>query len=106
MAADAALALAGGYPMLFLGIALWGLHMGLTQGILTRMIADVAPQEYRGTAFGMFNLMSGAALLASSAAAGGLWDWQGPAATFWMGAGIAALSVVATPWLAAGEAER
>ncbi len=90
--ADIALALADGYPLLFAGIALWGLHMGLTQGILATLIADVAPDAYRGTAFGMFNLLSGAGLLAASVLAGWLWDHHGPAATFWAGAGIALLA--------------
>jgi MFS family permease len=90
--ADIALALADGYPLLFAGIALWGLHMGLTQGILATLIADVAPHAYRGTAFGMFNLLSGAGLLAASVLAGWLWDRHGPAATFWAGAGIAVLA--------------
>lgn len=95
-AADVALALADGYALLFVGIALWGLHMGLTQGILASMIADVAPIVYRGTAFGVFNLLSGAALLAASAVAGWLWDQHSPSAAFWMAALIAAMSVAAT----------
>ncbi len=90
--ADIALALADGYPLLFAGIALWGLHMGLTQGILATLIADVAPDAYRGTAFGMFNLLSGAGLLGASVLAGWLWDRHGPAMTFWVGAGIALLA--------------
>ncbi|HXH00583.1 MAG TPA: MFS transporter, partial [Xanthomonadaceae bacterium] len=64
-AADVALALADGYPLLFAGIALWGLHMGLTQGILSSLVADSAPADYRGTAFGLFNLVSGAGLFAA-----------------------------------------
>lgn len=94
-AADIALALANGYALLFAGIALWGLHMGLTQGILASMIADVAPMAYRGTAFGVFNLLSGAALLIASGLAGWLWDRHSPAATFWMGAAIAAMAAIA-----------
>lgn len=94
-AADIALALANGYALLFAGIALWGLHMGLTQGILASMIADVAPMAYRGTAFGMFNLLSGAALLIASGLAGWLWDRHSPAATFWMGATVAAMAAIA-----------
>ena len=99
-AADVALALAQGYVGLFAGIALWGLHMGLTQGILATLIADVAPAAHRGTAFGMFNLLSGAALLLASALAGWLWDAHGPATTFWAGAAIAVLATLATPSLA------
>lgn len=98
--ADIALALADGLGLLFIGIALWGLHMGLTQGILASMVADVAPQQYRGTAFGVFNLVSGGGLLIASAAAGGLWDAFGPPSTFWMGAVVAGIATVATPGLA------
>ncbi|MDB6163333.1 MAG: hypothetical protein JWL98_765 [Xanthomonadaceae bacterium] len=94
VAADVALASAGGYALLFLGIALWGLHMGMTQGILATLIADVAPVAHRGTAFGVFNLMSGAGLLAASALAGWLWDRHGPPATFWAGAVLALLAAV------------
>jgi MFS family permease len=96
-AADVALASADGYGLLFAGIALWGLHMGLTQGILATLIADVAPAEYRGTAFGMFNLLSGAGLLGASGLAGWLWDRHGPAATFWVGAAIALAATLCVP---------
>jgi MFS family permease len=96
-AADVALASADGYGMLFTGIALWGLHMGMTQGILATLITDVAPTQYRATAFGMFNLLSGAGLLAASALAGWLWDRQGPAATFWAGALIALVCALCIP---------
>ncbi len=96
-AADVALASADGNGLLFTGIALWGLHMGLTQGILATLITDVAPTQYRATAFGMFNLLSGAGLLAASALAGWLWDRQGPAATFWAGALIALVSTLCIP---------
>lgn len=68
--ADVALAWANGYVLLFAGIALWGLHIGLTTGILAILIADVSPGAYRGTIFGMFNLLSGAGLLAASVLAG------------------------------------
>ena len=92
--ADALLALAHGYAMLFAGIALWGLHMGLTQGILATLVADTTPAAYRGTAFGMFNLVSGIALLAASAAAGALWDAYGPWAAFASGAVLCLVSGV------------
>ena len=94
LAADVLIALSNTLVGTFVGIALWGLHMGFTQGILATMIVDVAPAEYRGTAFGVFNLASGLALLAASVLAGLLWDWQGPAWTFWMGAGFSLLSIV------------
>lgn len=79
---------------LLLGVALWGLHMGFSQGLLAAMVADTEPNERRGTAFGLFSLMSGIALFAASALAGGLWDRIGASATFYMGAGFAGLSVV------------
>lgn len=94
VAADIALAMAHDYALLFVGIALWGLHMGLSQGILAIMITDVAPAEYRGTAFGVFNLVSGGALLLASGVAGWVWDRYGPASTFWLGTWLAALATV------------
>ncbi len=81
--------------MVFVGIALWGLHMGLSQGVLASMITDRVPAEYRGTAFGVFNLASGLALLIASGGAGLLWDQLSPAATFWAGASIALVGTVA-----------
>ncbi len=97
--ADAALAVEAGHGLLFAGIALWGLHMGLTQGVLASLITDVAPADYRGTAFGAFNLLSGAGLLLASALAGALWDWRGPPATFAAGALLALLTLAAIPLL-------
>jgi MFS family permease len=94
--ADAMLALANGNTLLFLGIAMWGLHMGMTQGLLATLIADVSPVAYRGTAFGVFNLLSGAGLLGASALAGWLWDRHGPPATFWAGAALALIAAVWT----------
>ena len=91
--ADVMLARANGYALLFAGIALWGLHMGLTQGVLASLVADTAPDDLRGTAFGAFNLVSGAALLAASAMAGWLWQAHGPAATFWCGAAVSAIAL-------------
>lgn len=97
--ADVVLAMSRGPAMLFVGVALWGLHMGLTQGIVASMIADVAPPEHRGTAFGVFNLVSGMALLAASVLAGALWDLRGPAWTFSIGAGFALLTLLLVPML-------
>ncbi len=94
--ADLALAMAPGVPMLFVGIGLWGLHMGLTQGILATMITDTVPAAYRATAFGVFNLASGAALLIASGAAGALWEYINPAASFWAGAIVALIAGLAT----------
>lgn len=102
--ADLVLASAAGYALLFAGIALWGLHMGLTQGILATLIADVAPAAYRGTAFGVFNLLSGAGLLAASGVAGWLWDRHGPATPFWAGAAIALVAAACVPLLCSRSA--
>jgi MFS family permease len=92
MAADGVLALVPMLAGVLAGAALWGLHMGLTQGVLARMVADTAPAALRGTAFGVFNLLSGAALFLASALAGGLWEWAGPRATFLAGAALAGLA--------------
>jgi MFS family permease len=93
IAADLLLAFAAGVPLLFAGVLLWGLHMGLTQGLLSAMVAGCAPSELRGTAFGFFNLVSGLALLPASAVAGVLWTWIGPSATFLCGAAFASLTL-------------
>jgi MFS family permease len=94
IASDALLALAAHGPLLWAGIALWGLHMAMTQGLLAAMVAGSAPADLRGTGFGVFNLVSGLALLAASAIAGWLWDQYGAAVTFWCGAAFAALALV------------
>ena len=86
IAADALLAFSDRGAPAWLGTALWGLHMAMTQGLLATMVADTAPADLRGTAFGMFNLVSGVALLVASGLAGLLWDRLGASATF--GAGI------------------
>ena len=91
MVADLVLAQASGMPALLAGVALWGVHMGMTQGILARRVADTAPAQLRGTAFGLFNLVSGLAMLAASVIAGWLWDAFGPAMTFQVGAVFAGL---------------
>lgn len=77
-----------------LGVVLWGLHMGLTQGLLSTLVADAAPAELRGTAFGLSNLLTGTATLVASVVAGGLWDWGGYRATFVAGAIFAGIAVV------------
>jgi MFS family permease len=98
VAADVVLALASGVAALALGVLLWGLHMGLTQGLLAAMVAHAAPAHLRGTAFGVFNLASGVAMLAASVLAGALWHYVGPAATFWAGAALAAAAAAITRW--------
>ena len=92
--ADLVLAAASGWPVLLIGVALWGVHMGMTQGLLAAMVADTAPADLRGTAYGFFNLLSGVAMLLSSAIAGLLWDGFGSAFTFYAGAGFAALALL------------
>lgn len=95
---DLLLAFGHGVAWAFAGIALWGIHLALTQGILSRMVADRAPPRLRGSAFGLFNLATGLALLAASVAAGLLWDRLGSQATFLAAAlcaGIAAVLLVA-----------
>jgi len=99
--ADAVLALAQGWQGVIAGVLLWGLHMGMTQGLLSAMVANAAPSHLRGTAFGLFNLASGAALLVSSALAGWLWDRYGAAVTFAAGA-VFALLTLAALWFKAG----
>jgi predicted MFS family arabinose efflux permease len=93
VAADLLLASGGGWAALALGIALWGLHLGMTQGLLATMVADAAPAELRGTAYGFFNLASGAAMLVASILAGLLWDRFGAAATFQAGAVFSLLAL-------------
>jgi MFS family permease len=94
IAADLVLALANGPLMVLGGAALWGLHMGLTQGLLAALVAGVAPEDLRGTAFGVFNLVCGIALLIASVLAGWLWDAYGPAETFYAGAAFTVLAGV------------
>ena len=75
------------------GVGLWGLHLGLTQGLLAALVADAAPPERRGTAFGVFNLVTGLLLLAASGTAGALWSRFGASATFLGGAAFATLAL-------------
>jgi len=95
IAADLVLAFSGGLVGAALGVALWGLHLGLTQGVLAALVADAAPADQRGAAFGVFNFVSGIAALVASLAAGALWDAIGPGATFLAGALVCALGLVA-----------
>ncbi|MGQ0684382.1 MFS transporter [Bradyrhizobium sp.] len=101
VAADLVLAFTNGIEGVIAGVALWGLHMGFTQGLLAALVADAAPTELRGTAFGMFNLLTGVALLVASVLAGDLWERIGSRGTFLAGA---ALTVVALAALAATKA--
>ncbi len=94
IAADLVLASSSHWSVLLLGVALWGIHMGITQGLLATMVADTAPAELRGTAYGIFNLMSGVAMLVASGLAGLLWDELGAAFTFYAGAAFCVLALV------------
>ena len=93
IAAYGALAVASGIAAFVLGIVLWGLHMGLSQGLLATLIADTAPAEMKGTAFGFFNLMTGLVVLIGNIAAGLIWDAYGSGATFLTGAALSVLAL-------------
>ena len=86
------------------GVLVWGLHMGLTQGLFAAFVADVAPADLRGTAFGLYNLATGLAMLAASVIAGLLWDAGGPTATFLAGAGFTLLALFGMLLLPKGHA--
>jgi MFS family permease len=94
VAADLMLAPATGLVGLLVGISFWGLHMGMTQGLLATMVADTAPDDLRGTAYGFFNLVSGLAMLIASVLTGVLWETVGSAATFYAGAALCAAALV------------
>jgi len=101
IAADLALAFAASPLIVFVGAGLWGLHMAFTQGLLSKLVANTAPAELLGTGFGIFNLVSGGALLLASVIAGSLWNSLGPPATFLAGAvfaAIAAIALLASRW--------
>jgi MFS family permease len=98
IAADLLLASASDWKLLLAGVALWGVHMGMTQGLLAAMVADTAPADLRGTGFGLFNLLGGVAMLIASALAGVLWHYLGSALTFHVGAGIAGLTLAGIFW--------
>lgn len=103
IAADLALATAQTLPMLFAGIVLWGLHMGFSQGILSTLIADSAPQNLKGTAFGLFNLATGLTVILGNVSAGLLWETYGSSSTFLAGAVMAFASLATVPLLSAAR---
>jgi MFS family permease len=94
IAADVVLALVPTFGGVAVGVVLWGLHMGFTQGLFATLVADTSPPELRGTAYGFFNLFTGLAMLAASIIAGALWDVSGPKATFLAGAVFALFTFV------------
>lgn len=98
IAADLVLAQNGRWAIVLVGVSLWGLHMGMTQGLLSKMVADTAPADLRGTAYGFFSLVSGGAVLLASAVAGLLWDRMGAAVTFQAGAAFCVLALVGLAW--------
>jgi MFS family permease len=93
IAADLTIGASASVTALGAGIVLWGAHMGLTQGLLSTLVADAAPPDARGTAFGVFNMVSGVALLAASVLAGWLWSAFGAGATFFAGAAFCAVAL-------------
>jgi len=94
IAADALLAWSNHWAWVWAGISMWGLHLAMTQGLLATMVADTAPEDLRGTAFGFFNLLSGVAMLIASVLAGLLWDWYGAPLTFAAGAVFSAVTLL------------
>ena len=96
--ADIVLASSNHWGVVLSGVALWGIHMGITQGLLATMVADTAPQDLRGTAYGFFNLMSGIAMLLSSVLAGLLWDKLGASFTFYAGALFCVIALFGLAW--------
>jgi MFS family permease len=98
IAADLVLAWSSHWSVVLAGVALWGLHMGMTQGLLATMVADTAPADLRGTAYGFFSLACGLAMLVASAVAGLLWDRLGASFTFLAGAGFSMAAVVLLLW--------
>lgn len=94
IAGDLLMAYSNNLWMLALGVILWGLHMGFTQGVLSALIADTAPQHLRGTGFGLFNFITGILMLAASVIAGALWQGFGSSVTFYAGAAFATISLL------------
>jgi MFS family permease len=98
IAADLVLASSDHWYIVIAGVALWGVHMGITQGLLATMVADTAPADLRGTAYGFFNLVSGIAMLVASGLAGLIWDRLGAAFTFYTGGVFCIVALAALAW--------
>jgi MFS family permease len=103
IAADLVLAASDHWGVVVAGVGLWGLHMGMTQGLLAAMVADTAPVDLRGTAYGFFNLAGGLAMLIASILAGLLWDWLGASFTFYAGAAFCVLTILGLSLRPAGR---
>lgn len=106
IAADMELAWASDWTGVIVGVGLWGLHMGMTQGLLAAMVADHAPVDLRGTAYGFFNLACGIAMLIASVLAGLLWDQAGSSVTFYAGAMFCGVTIVGIALFAVDEPSR
>lgn len=96
--ADLVLAMNDHWSVVLVGVALWGIHLGITQGLLATMVADTAPADLRGTAYGFFNLVSGLAMLVASVLAGLLWDRLGTSFTFYAGATFCIVALIGLVW--------
>ena len=94
IAADVVLAISHHWAVVLVGVGLWGLQMGMTQGLLVKLVADTAPADLRGTAYGFFNLVGGCSLLVASTLAGLLWAGLGPEVTFYAGAMFCCVALV------------
>jgi MFS family permease len=103
MLADGVLGSSTHWIATLIGVALWGLHMGMTQGLLAAMVAHTAPADLRGTAYGFFNVVSGVAMLVASVVAGLIWDHWGAAFTFYAGAGFCTVALLCTLLNRGGE---
>ena len=101
--ADLVLATNDHWGVVLAGVTLWGIHMGITQGLLATMVADTAPADLRGTAYGFFNLMSGIAMLTASGIAGLLWDQLGASFTFYAGAVFCVVTLLGLAWQPSGR---
>ncbi|MCQ8129282.1 MFS transporter [Methylomonas rivi] len=104
IAADLVLAASADWRVLLAGVSLWGIHMGMTQGLLAKMVADTAPADLRGTAYGFFNLVGGIAMLVASVLAGWLWDRHGAPATFYAGALFCLVTLLLSRAVKSGKA--
>ena len=98
-AADCVLASNDHWQTILFGVSLWGIHMGMTQGLLAAMVAHTAPAKFRGTAYGFFNLVSGLAMLIASVVAGFLWDVYGASITFYAGAFFCVVALCGLAWM-------
>jgi MFS family permease len=106
IAADLVLAVNDSRIAVLVGVALWGVHMGITQGLFAKMVADTAPEDLRGTAYGFFNLISGIAMLLASLLAGLLWDRLGASATFYAGTAFSAVALTGLIFLTKSSHDR